>query len=66
MKIRYLFYLAVFAFMASCKPEVNDFTPSNGTADFTTYVAVGNSLTAGYADGALYKSAQMWENNLLK
>ncbi len=68
MKIRYLFYLAVFAFMASCKPEVNDFTPSNGTADFTTYVAVGNSLTAGYADGALYKSAQMygWANILGK
>jgi lysophospholipase L1-like esterase len=66
MKIRYIFYLAVFVFIASCKPEVSDFTPSNGTADFTTYVAVGNSLTAGYADGALYKTGQMygWANIL--
>ncbi len=60
MKIRYFIYLVVFAFLASCKPEVNEFTPSKGTADFTTYVAVGNSLTAGYADGALYKSGQMY------
>ncbi len=31
---------------------------SNGTADFSKYVAVGNSLTAGYADGALYITGQ--------
>lgn len=31
---------------------------SNGTADFSNYVAVGNSLTAGYADGALYITGQ--------
>ncbi|MBU2553880.1 MAG: hypothetical protein KKF98_05425 [Bacteroidetes bacterium] len=60
MKIRYFVYLVLFAFLASCKPEVNEFTPSKGTADFTTYVALGNSLTAGYADGALYKSGQMY------
>jgi lysophospholipase L1-like esterase len=60
MKIRYLFYLALLAFIVSCKPEVNEFTPSNGSADFKTYVALGNSLTAGYADGALYKSGQSY------
>ena len=66
MKIRYLFYLALLAFIVSCKPEVNEFTPSNGSADFKTYVALGNSLTAGYADGALYKSGQSysWANIL--
>lgn len=32
--------------------------PSSGDADFTTYVAVGNSLAAGFADGALYRSGQ--------
>ncbi|GHC64229.1 SGNH/GDSL hydrolase family protein [Ulvibacter litoralis] len=31
---------------------------TSGTADFTRYVAVGNSLTAGYADGALYITGQ--------
>ena len=29
-----------------------------GTADFTTFVAVGDSLTAGYADDALYREGQ--------
>lgn len=34
--------------------------PSNSPLDFTTYVALGNSLTAGYQNGALYKSAQLY------
>ena len=29
-----------------------------GTADFTKYVAIGNSLSAGYSDGALFKEGQ--------
>ena len=31
---------------------------TSGTADFSNYVAVGNSLTAGYTDGALFISGQ--------
>lgn len=31
---------------------------SQGDADFTNYVAIGNSLTAGYMDGALYDNGQ--------
>lgn len=31
---------------------------SSGSADLTKYVAIGNSLTAGFADGALYNAAQ--------
>ncbi|HLL96953.1 MAG TPA: SGNH/GDSL hydrolase family protein [Spirosoma sp.] len=34
-------------------------TPSRGNADFTRYVAVGNSLTAGFADGGLYRESQL-------
>jgi len=66
MKAKYIFYVAILAFMASCKPEINNFEPNSGSADFTSYVAVGNSLTAGYADGALYKSGQEtgWANIL--
>ena len=30
----------------------------SGSADFTTYVSIGDSLTAGYADGALYLKGQ--------
>jgi lysophospholipase L1-like esterase len=31
---------------------------TSGTADFSTYVALGNSLTAGYTDGALFMAGQ--------
>ncbi|MBP2831344.1 G-D-S-L family lipolytic protein [Aquimarina sp. U1-2] len=36
--------------------ELETFT--QGSADFSTYVSLGNSLTAGFADGTLYKIAQ--------
>jgi lysophospholipase L1-like esterase len=66
MKTRYIYFLALFAILASCTPEIDEFKPSKGNADFTSYIAVGNSLTAGYADGALYKSGQEygWANIL--
>ncbi|WP_295715397.1 G-D-S-L family lipolytic protein [Mucilaginibacter sp.] len=55
---RYLFILGVLGF-AACKPEINTFKPSKGSADFTRYISVGNSLTAGYADGGLYREGQL-------
>ncbi len=33
--------------------------PSTGTADFTKYVAVGNSLTAGFSDNGLFRAGQL-------
>lgn len=47
----------------SCEPEfenpVNeDGVYDSGSANFSNYVAVGNSLTAGFADGALYITGQ--------
>ncbi len=47
----------------SCEPEFdNPVTEegfySSGTANLSNYVSVGNSLTAGYADGALYITGQ--------
>ena len=62
---KYYRYIAVLlaAGVLSCEPEFD--TPvdelgtySNGEADFSSYVALGNSLTAGYADGALYITGQ--------
>ncbi|MBC5775767.1 hypothetical protein H8S95_16960 [Pontibacter sp. KCTC 32443] len=52
--------LALFAgvLLTSCDPEIDSPSPSAGEADFTTYVALGNSLTAGFADGALYREGQ--------
>lgn len=34
--------------------------PKSGTADFTRFVTIGNSLTAGYQSSALYHSAQIY------
>lgn len=54
-----LFYILIsLVFLAGCEPKVDEFSPSAGSADFTNYVALGNSTTAGFADGALYKSGQ--------
>ncbi|CAM4052840.1 lipolytic protein G-D-S-L family [Gillisia limnaea] len=59
--IKFLPFLAM-GFL-SCEPELDnpideaDFYTA-GEADFSNYVALGNSLTAGYADGALYITGQ--------
>lgn len=58
MKYRIFISALLLAGLWSCQPEINEFEPSKGNADFTTYMTAGNSLTAGYADNALYKSAQ--------
>ncbi len=42
----------------ACKPNLTADAPSAGSANFSSYVAIGNSLTAGYADGSLYRSGQ--------
>lgn len=43
----------------ACQPEIDVVAPSSGTADFSTYIALGNSLTSGYADGGLYREGQI-------
>jgi len=58
MQYRYILFIGLLGILYSCEPELEDYSTSNGNADFSTYVALGNSLTAGYADGALYNSAQ--------
>ncbi|WP_118975576.1 SGNH/GDSL hydrolase family protein [Taibaiella koreensis] len=59
MKKSYLFIAASAALLTfSCKSKIDPDTPSAGSADFSVYVAMGNSLTAGFADGSLYRSGQ--------
>lgn len=55
---KYFILLLVAALLSACKPEIDSFEPSAGNADFSTYVALGNSLTSGYKDGDLFKSGQ--------
>ena len=44
--------------LMSCKPKFDIPEPEKGNADLTKYIAIGNSSTAGFADGALYYEAQ--------
>ena len=49
--------------LVSCEPEFENAVTDEGfydagDADFSNYVSLGNSLTAGYADSALYISGQ--------
>lgn len=57
MKKVYILGLMACA-LSACKPNLSTQAPSKGSADFTTYLAVGNSLTAGYADNSLYLTGQ--------
>lgn len=55
-----LYIIVAILLFAGCKPKLNEFSPSAGNANFSKYVALGNSLTAGYASGALYISGQSY------
>lgn len=56
-KLTFIFSAACLS-LAACNPHLEPSIPNQGNADFSTYVAVGNSLTAGFADGTLYRSGQ--------
>lgn len=59
MKIRNLVILLVVFTAHSCEPEIKDFQPDSGSADFSVFIALGSYQTAGFANNELYKSAQM-------
>ncbi len=56
-KICTTLYIATL-FLAGCKPDLTTTKPVAGTADFSKYLAVGTSFTAGFADQSLYRSGQ--------
>ncbi|MBK6347792.1 MAG: hypothetical protein IPF68_18000 [Bacteroidales bacterium] len=60
MKSRYIAYFLLLLVAVSCEPKLDDYTPSAGDADFTKYISLGNSLTAGYSNSALYTSGQSY------
>jgi hypothetical protein len=59
MKNFKIYLLAGLLFVAACKPDIHTPTPTAGTANFSRYIAVGNSLTAGYSNGGLYLQGQL-------
>lgn len=50
--------LALCMSMIACKPHVESPDIEKGNLNASKYVAVGNSITAGYADNALYYQGQ--------
>lgn len=58
-KNRIIYILPAFVLFYACNPEIEVPVPSAGEADFSNYIAVGNSLTAGYGDNGLYADGQM-------
>ena len=55
--------LLVSLTFAACSSNDDDGNPVEvpiqaGSADFTRYVALGNSLTSGFSDNALFKRGQ--------
>ena len=63
MKNKFIYLAILAAGFASCEPEFENEVNANysaGDADFTTYVAVGNSLTAGYMDGTVSRGGQAY------
>ncbi len=66
-KIKIIFSLVFFLIIAIGCDDYSDLTPpitpappSTGNADFTRFVTIGNSITAGYQSGTIYESAQMY------
>jgi hypothetical protein len=61
-KLSYIALASIALF--SCDPEfdesvnVNQKDYSAGEADFSSFVTLGNSLTSGFADNALYLDGQ--------
>lgn len=62
MKNKFIYFAVLAAVFASCEPEfdneVNDGSYSAGEADFSSYVAIGNSLTSGFMDGTMSRVGQ--------
>lgn len=67
--IKYILLASVVTFFVSCNDEEDvDINPveaaaelpalTAGSADFSTYVSLGNSLTSGFTDGSLFIASQ--------
>ncbi len=57
---KFLLTILALALFTACERKIDTFSVTKGSADFTKYVSVGNSLTAGYADGVLYRTGQKY------
>ena len=65
LQVSFVFLLTT-TFLSSCKTSFTPPTPTKGSIDPTRFVAIGSTMTAGYADGALsYQTQQNSFVNLM-
>jgi lysophospholipase L1-like esterase len=57
-----LVVIIILTLITGCQDRSNISSPSpqSGSADFTRFVTIGNSITAGYQSSALYQDAQKY------
>jgi hypothetical protein len=55
----HLYIIAGLLLVSACKPDIKTPKPTAGNANFSRFIAVGNSLTAGYSNGGLYLQGQL-------
>src|SRR5450631_2722126 len=55
---RLISILLIVIIFATCKKAFNPPVYTRGSADFTNYIAIGNSLTQGYMNGGVYEEGQ--------
>lgn len=60
MNKKNILYILPLALMVACEPDIEEvsFDDTKGSADFSTVVSVGNSLTAGFQSNALRRNKQ--------
>jgi lysophospholipase L1-like esterase len=57
-------FLIIVLIAFSCtKTQYDEYENSSGNADFSNYIAVGNSLTQGYQDGGMHNEFGQQENS---
>jgi hypothetical protein len=55
---KFVILLTTGILLMSCKPNIKTPAANKGHVDPTRFVSVGNSITSGFADGALYAEGQ--------
>jgi hypothetical protein len=58
LSVRILSSCALLLAAAACKPELDEIQPEAGSANFSRYVAIGDSYTANVTNGGLYSEGQ--------
>jgi hypothetical protein len=55
---KFVLSVTTVSLIMSCKPNIKTPAANKGQVDASRFVAIGNSITSGYADGALYFEGQ--------